>query len=406
MDDAPLMPEASTSSVALEPNRSSRSARLDIKARARSLGRMAMGGALLAALLGLTYWHAVGSSSLDRSREAEQKLDFVTALRLGREHLASRPWSREADRIAARCFSRLDFSQEAEPYYRAAGTLDLEDLHYRAYGIARANQRDRALEIYEEILKRKPDDASALSMAAAVLITQSRWDAVKGMARRLVDARAARATVYKPIVAGTGHWTLRPTEVASVPAMGFTLLAMVHHDLREHEAAVAAFEHVLELDPALRSAPVAPSVFWADFAQDLTLAGRSMDTIRYLTRATGELAEPALFDLLGQAYLQQSQFDDAETSWRQALEINPNHFPSLLNLGRLELKRTRPEAAMKSLNHAARIAPESYELVYAMSLAQHQLGNEKEARRYAEKADRLRRQTDKGPRELRKPTPG
>jgi tetratricopeptide (TPR) repeat protein len=397
MDDAPLMPEASAPAVAVEPDRRSRSARPHVKTRGRSLGRGLLAGVFLAGLLGVTYWHAQGSPLLDKAREAEQKSDFVTALRLAREHLASRPWSHEADGIAARCFSRLDFAEEAEPYYHSAEPLGLEDLHYRAYGIARANLRDRALEIYEQILKRDPEDASALSMAAAVLITQSRWDAAKALARRLIAARADRAMVYKPIVSTTAHWTLRQSEVSSVPAMGFALLAMVHHGFREYEAAVAAFERVLELDPGLRSAPVVPTVFWGDFAQDLTLAGRSMDAIRHLTPVTGELAEPTLFDRLGQAYLQQSLFDDAEASWRQALEINPNHFPSLLNLGRLDLKRSRPQAAMKSLEHAARIAPESYELVYAMSLAHQQLGNEAEARRFAEKADRLRRKTGKEP---------
>ncbi len=405
MDDAPLKPDASPQSVAVEPDRPARVARSALESRARSLGRSALAGALLAALVGLTYWHASGSPTLDGAREAEQKSDFATALRLAREHLASRPWSREADRIVARCFSRLDFAQDAEPYYRAAGPLGLEDQHFRAYGITRANLRDRGIELYEEILKRKPDDVSALSMAAAVLITQSRWDAAKGMARRLVDAREDRATVYKPIVTATGNWTLRATDVASVPAMGYTLLAIVHHNLREHEAAVAAFEHVIDLDPALRSAPIEPSVFWTNFADDLTLAGRSEETIRYLTRVTGEIAEPALFDFLGQAYLQQSRFDDADANWRKALEINPNHVSSLLNLGRLELKRAQPEAAMKSLSRAARITPDSYELVYAMSLAQHQLGNELEARRHAEKADRLRRRNEK-PSEPKKAAPG
>ena len=45
--------------------------------------------------------------------------ELTTCLRYSLDHLERRPWSREAALLAARCLSRLDFADAAEPYYRA-----------------------------------------------------------------------------------------------------------------------------------------------------------------------------------------------------------------------------------------------------------------------------------------------
>jgi tetratricopeptide (TPR) repeat protein len=313
------------------------------------------------------------------------------------DHLDRRPWSREADRVAARCLSRLDFAEQAEPYYRWARTLSIEDLHYRAYGLVRANQRERAIKACKDILSRHPGDVTALRLEAGVLLSQSRWDEAKAVARRLVDTPPGPAPGYTPTTVA-GHWTLEPIQVASAPAIGYTLEAIVNHDLHEPEAAVAAFERVVELDPDLRSMPLQPSLFWFQFADDLLSAGRSADVIRYLKKETAARNDPGLMDLLGQAYLREALIDDAQRCWRQALAWDPNDFSAWLSLGRVELQRDRPEEAIRLLSQAAKLKPEAYEPAYSLTLAYRRLGREDEARRYEEKAHRLRQPGKNEPR--------
>jgi tetratricopeptide (TPR) repeat protein len=357
--------------------------------RSRAIRNAVARSILLAGLLGLTCWQGTRSAALTQARDAEGRGDFATALRCALEHLDRRPWGRDADRVAARCLSRLDFAEKAEPYYRRARALTIEDLHYRAYGLMRANLRDRAIAAYQEILRRRPADVTALRTEAGILLSQTRWNDVRAVARRLIEIPPGPVTVYTPI-AVAGHWTLRPTQVASAPVIGYTLEGIASHDLQETEEAVAAFERVLELDPDLRSMPLHRPLFWSHLAEGLLRMGRSGDVIQLLTRMAEARNDPGLLDLLGQAYQQQSSFDEAERCWRHALEWDPNHFGALLNLGRVELQRARPEEAVRLLDRAAGLKPESYEAAYSLGLAYRRMGREDEARRYQEKAARLR----------------
>src|SRR5262245_24794077 len=98
-------------------------------------------GLALAGLLALTAWNVTRSEALRDAEEAYRRGDFATGFRRAIDHRDRRPWSRRAARVAALCLSRLDFADAAEPYYRRAGDLDLDDLHVRAYGLVRGNHR-------------------------------------------------------------------------------------------------------------------------------------------------------------------------------------------------------------------------------------------------------------------------
>lgn len=351
---------------------------------------------LVAGLLGLTAWSATKSAALDEARGAEERGDYVAALRLALDHIDRRPWSREAGRTAARCLSRLDFPDKAEPYYRNAGTLTLDDLHYRAYGLVRGNLREKAVEAYRGILARYPEDVTALRTEGGVLLSQSRWEEAREVAMRLTRIPSGPVRVASPVAVG-GHWTLKPDLVASAPVLGHTLEGVVLHDQRDHaQQAVTAFERVLDLDPELRSMPLPRPLFWSHLCSDLFALGRSADVIRYLTPSSETHEDPGLNILLGQAYLLQSSPDEAEGCFRQALEQDPRSFGAWLNLGRLELQRLRPAAAVGPLEEAARIQPGSYEANYSLSLVYRQLRRDDDAKRYREKAARLRAEPKRG----------
>jgi hypothetical protein len=82
--------------------------------RRHVLGLVARAG-LLGGLAYLTFANATDSPSLREAIEAEFKGDYPAAVRSATDHLARRPWSFEASRIIARCLSRLDFAERAEP---------------------------------------------------------------------------------------------------------------------------------------------------------------------------------------------------------------------------------------------------------------------------------------------------
>ena len=74
---------------------------------------------LLTGLLALTAWNVTRSEALGQARRS-MRGELTTCLRYSLDHLERRPWSREAALLAARCLSRLDFADAAEPYYKRA----------------------------------------------------------------------------------------------------------------------------------------------------------------------------------------------------------------------------------------------------------------------------------------------
>ena len=375
--EAPPISATPGSKPATRPHRSAGRFR-----RARRFGTRV---ALLVGLLGLLAWNLTRSDALEQAEQSELRGDFVNALMNALDHLDRRPWSGPARAVAARCLSRLDFADQAEPYYRRGWQPSVEDDYYHAYGLVRANQREQAIAAFDAILEKHPGDVTALRMKAGVLLTQNRWDDVMAVARRLIEHPPGPVTIFKPVTK-SAHWTLKAEKVESGPVIGYTLLGLAHHDKGEPEEAVEAFGRVVELDPEFRSMPLQRNVFWGTYADDLLGVSRSSDVIRLLSRVFAESPDVGLLELMGRAHLNQSQFDDAERCWKQALELSPNLFSAYLNLGRIELQRGKPDSAIAWLNRAAELKPGSYEAAYSLALCYKRLGKLEEAKKFQEKA--------------------
>jgi tetratricopeptide (TPR) repeat protein len=323
-------------------------------------------GLIAAALLAAIAWHEYHPRALVEAEAEYRRNDFAAALRTAQGHLARRPFSRSAALTAARCLSRLDRPEQAEPYYQKAGRLDVDDQHTRAFAMVLTNRREQAIRAYQEILAARPDDVLALRRLAAVQISQTRWSEALALANRLIK-----------IPAGV--------------VIGHTLAGVVHHDTGNPEQAVFEFERVLELDPGLVQMPLTPrAMFWTDFGQDLLTMGRADEAQRFLHRALRECGDAKIADRLGLSYYQQGAIDDAELCWRLALQWEPDRAETLWRIGRLELQRGRPEEAVTPLRRAVELEPNAVGPVYSLSIAYRRLDRLDEAERLRKQADRLR----------------
>ncbi|QEH35287.1 cellulose synthase subunit BcsC [Aquisphaera giovannonii] len=319
-------------------------------------GRLAASLALLAGLLAFTAWVATRSQALEAARGAYVRGDLVDALRLALDHLDRRPWSREAARLAALSLSRLDFAEAAEPYYRRIGELDLEDRQTRAYGLVRGNRRADAIEAYEQILERWPNNVTALRRLAAVQISVNNTPQLLALADRLV-------------------------KVPGGEAMGQTLRGAVAHMEGDREIAVAAFDRVLAIDPDLKQMPLPHGAFWRYFAEDLLKSGRPEDAQRHLKRALAEESDAVLMTILGRAYFQEGRLDEAESCFKQAAEWDPTDVTSLYELGKVEITRKRFDAAREHLEVARRRAPGRMDVLHELAAAHRLLGHRDESER-------------------------
>jgi tetratricopeptide (TPR) repeat protein len=359
--------------------------RVEVRTRRRGNGTVrrwsrwrrwvAIASGLIAACLLVEFaWSEFYPKALALADTAYRRNDLKTTLRIATGHLASRPFSRYAALLAARCLSRLGRLEEAEPYYQRAGALALEDRHLRAYALVVNNRREPAIQAYREILASQPGDVLALSRMAAVLISESRWPDTLEAANRLIK-----------IPAGT--------------VIGHTLAGVVYHNTFDSELAVFEFDHVLELDPELKKMPLKPrSMFWLQYGHNLLKVGRWGEARRHLHRALGEGDDAKVVDLIGQSYYLEGAFDDAERCWRQAILWEPNRVGTWWRIGKLELQRGRPLEAIEPLRRAIALQPTAIGPHYTLSLAYRGLGQTEEADRHAKQVNRLRGTATTSPR--------
>lgn len=320
---------------------------------------------MVAVVCGLTAWNVMRSSALDEAEAAYARGDLAAALRRALDHLDRRPWSREATRLTALSLSRLDFPDEAEPYYRRLPAPTLDELNTRALGLIQSNRRGAGVRALEAILRRWPDDRIALSRLAAMMIAQTKMDEALALAERLERAPGG-----------------------AVP--GATLIGTIRHGRDEHEESVAAFERVLARDPTLAAMPLPREQFWTHFATGLLSLGRAERAARVLGRALAEKDDPGLYDLLGRAHHQLGRPDEAERAYRRAIELEPDLGTAWLGLARLELERDRPRGTLDVLKEAEGRGLNRYDSLYLQLRAHHRLGHAAEAKALQALIDDLR----------------
>jgi tetratricopeptide (TPR) repeat protein len=367
----------------------------------------------LSATLALTAWQAVHSEALIEARAAFEgrepplrlhslwgaaeatligassrgatggpiRPNVRLALQRALDHLDRRPNDPGAARLAALCLTKLEYADQAEPYYRVARAgraLSHDDLQTRALGLARGNFREEAIAAYKEILARRRDDVTALQRLAIIYYSQSRLKEALATAERLAEVPGG-----------------------AVP--GYAIIGIVYHDDHKFDQAIAANEKVLSLDPGLDVLSLPPTLFYTDLAQDLIDANRPADARRHLERALSKGDDPVLMDLLGSAYRAEGLDAEAEACWKKAIKSDPKLFRPWLNLGLLALGTNRPAEAVDFLEKAHALGPGELEPVYQLGVAYGRAGRPEDAKRFRRKAEEVRRNKEAESRAKRKP---
>jgi tetratricopeptide (TPR) repeat protein len=319
----------------------------------------------LIGLLILTAWNVTRSVALAQATQAYSRGELALCLGHALDHLQRQPWSRAAALGAARCLSRLDYSEQAEAYFRRAGHLTLADQQLRAYGLARGPHPELAITAYNEILARWPDNLTALRRLAAVQLARNNTHELHELAER---------------ISGTPGGAV----------LGHTLRGVIYHNDQNPQRAVISFEHVLQLDPDLREMPLPHRLFWSHLTADLIESGRIDDASRYLAKAVADTHDADFMNQLGLIYSLQGAADDAERCFHQAAEWAPSDYRPHLNLAKLALQHGDREKALKYLNTANVLEPRQYDVLYSLASVYRQLGLTADADRAQDMIKHLR----------------
>jgi tetratricopeptide (TPR) repeat protein len=331
----------------------------------RTLGIVLLVG-FAAMVMTLAVWYGTRFDMTGAARAAYARHQYRNALRAAQDHLKFFPHNRHASLLAARCLTRLGQSREAEVHYQRAAALDHEDMQARAVGLLQADQPKKALVVYQDILKRWPENALALKRSAAVRMGMKQWPEVLELSARLVAVLGE--------------------EVA-----GRTLEGIAYHELKHYPQAISASSRVLELDPDLKTMLLPRTLFWNNLALDLMALGRTEEARAFLTRALAGSDDAGLKELLGTTYFQQGDLDQAEQCWHEAVSLDPKNADAWLDLGRLAMSRRNWKQAAEFLTRAADLSIDAVEPLYNLSLAHQMMGNKTEADRFRRLADEKRR---------------
>ena len=178
---------------------------------------------------------------------------------------------------------------DSTTYEWTEAQFEVDDLYVRAEAILRSNRRDRAVEAFEEILGRRPDDTEAVRRLAGLHYSMMQYGPALEYAERLATMPGSEAE-------------------------GHRLAGVIHHDTSSPEPAVASFERVLALDPKLETVPDdAKRFFWYRYALDLIAENPGVP--RYPAALIISLNE------LGKQLTKLGQLPGAEAAIRRALEL-------------------------------------------------------------------------------------
>ena len=323
---------------------------------------------MLAGLIALTAFHIAARPSLALATRAAARNDRIETLRLALDELSSHPGDATSARLAARAYSELLHADRAEPLWTIARRglgLSLDDQHVRALGLMRSNLREEAVAAYLEILREHPTDGLALRRLATIQWTRGRVDEALPIARRL----------------------------AAVPGQeiaGLSLQATLQHEAGRIDEALALFRQIVRRDPGLANLPIAETVFWKEFSEDLLARGQAAEVLERITPVAARLSDPLMLDIQGIALELTGDPAGAEASWKRSIAVDPTRATPYRNLGRVALGRNALDDSVANLREAIKREPDSYEPTYNLSLALRRQGHAEAAREVARRAEQIR----------------
>jgi serine/threonine-protein kinase len=278
----------------------------------------------------------------------------------------------------ARCLARLGRRQEAIRYYMAARSIRPETAHPLAHLLEAVGETDRAIAIFEDLVRLRPQAGRHLTCLGVLLKGHGRYRE----ARDILD-KAASA-----LHAEIGRQPGRPSPHNN---LGMVLWSQGRHDeaIAEFRAAVRLGPHdpkphtnlglvlsqhgrleeaVAEIRAALRLQP--------DFAE---AHGNLGDALRRQGRREEAIAEyraalrlrPDSFEAhegLGKALHELGKLDPAIAEYREAIRLRPDHHEAHHNLGRALYHQGEMIEAIAELREAIRFDPDE-------ALAHIDLGN-------------------------------
>ena len=272
--------------------------------------------------------------------------------------------------------------KEAIPLYLRLLELEPEDTNSRerlATGFVLTNQRDKAVEMLEQIIKEHPEKYQPYELLAGLLDDSARAleREKKSDQAKAVFAKAAanyeqsmivnpdRASSYlhlAELLLGPLKENERAVKVLTEARQHFPqtpeivyYLAIAQREAKHYQEAVATFEEALH-EAELEGAEIANARFYFDYGAAAEAAGlydKAADLFKKSIAIDPANAADAYNYLAYMWAEQNTHLEEAEQMARLALQSDPNNGAYIDTLGWLEFRQGKFEAALADLQRAA-----------------------------------------------------
>lgn len=272
------------------------------------------------------------------------------------------------------------------------GLWFLADLYYRL------KLSDEALRVLEKFAQRKPDDKRVELRRGEIFLMGRNAEQALLSFQRAVESQPNQALAYY----GLGRaWHLKKdlqtarqqarkaVDLESDNPTYLQLLGTICNALGESKEAIHHLERAVQ-------SPAASSKVYFDLGQAYRRAGdlpKALQALKHYKEIDTDkrLRESILTNLTNQGLtkFEQGAILQAESTFKETLEIDPDHWPAHLNLTKIYLIRGDP-LAYRHLQKMQELDAESSEGNYFMALYWYERKDHSQALIYAEKAKLLR----------------
>ncbi|MGA3066101.1 MAG: tetratricopeptide repeat protein [Tepidisphaeraceae bacterium] len=221
--------------------------------------------------------------------------------------------------------------------------------------------------ICRELLRRNPNDASALNLIGAVLAERREFEAAIDFYQRAIRLRPDVAELYRN--RGNAHLELKQFDLAIESYRRAIQLNPQGADAQNSlgnalmgkgqiESAIAAYRRAIE---------IRPDDAYSHFNLGIALGGRgkraeAISAYRKAIQFNEQFADA--YNNLGTALWEDGQLQEAIPTLRRAIEIQPGFHQAYTNLGNALLDDGQFEAAIAAYRNAIRIQPNHAEGYY------------------------------------------
>jgi len=284
---------------------------------------------------------------LDEANEAKAAGDYTRAMALFREILAENPTVTTAYLGLGDIYMELKQYENAEPNYSRAARLEPRnfDAQY-GHGLAlqMLNRFVDAVKAYHRALVIRPDSADANLNMGTTYLQMGEPAMAESFARKAVEADPDNGPAWAN-------------------------LGTVYDQLGRYSEAIEAFRTAMEL--------MEPS---QELRMNLVLAlakdQRYQETINAAETVNRIEPNPNAYERMGWAYFRLREYDLSQEAYRQAVEIDPNHWVSWNGIGvnalnQYLLSKKRDTAARdeagEALRQSLRINPDQDKILQLVS---------------------------------------